>query len=108
MSWISPAVLVDMPDYQLRSMTIEPINPPPGVRPEKINFSLVSTYKSGFLLELGKERTSFAIGSLVEHQQTPLANMPIEIRHIKDADNLDEKSCATGYQAKWPFSNARN
>lgn len=94
-SWISPAVLVDMPDYQLRDITIEPINPPLGVTPEKMTFPLLSTYKSGFLLELGKERTIFAIGRLVDNQQVPLANMPIEIRLIEDLDNLEGKIIST-------------
>jgi outer membrane usher protein len=94
-SWISPAVLVDMPNYQLRNITIEPINPPLGVTPEDMTFPLLSTYKSGFLLELGKERTIFAIGRLVDNQQVPLANMPIEIRRIDDLDNLEEKLVST-------------
>ena len=94
-SWISPAVLVDMPNYQLQNITIEPINPPLGVTPEDMTFPLLSTYKSGFLLELGKERTIFAIGRLVDNQQVPLANMPIEIRRIDDLDNLEEKLVST-------------
>jgi outer membrane usher protein len=90
-NWLSPAVLVDIPNYQLQKMNIEPVNPTLGVTPKKMNFSLFSAYKSGFLIEVGKERTIFAIGRLVDKQQAPLANTPIQIRHIKDADNLDEK-----------------
>jgi len=90
-NWISPAVLVGIPNYQLQKMNIEPVNPPLGVTPKKMNFSLFSAYKSGFLIEVGKERTIFAIGRLVDKQQAPLANTPIQIHHIKDADNLDEK-----------------
>ena len=94
-NWISPAVLVSIPNYQLQKINIEPVNPPLGVTPSDMSFSLFSTYKSGFLLELGKERTIFAIGRLVDSQQEPLANMPIEIRRIEDLDNLEEKTVST-------------
>ncbi len=91
-SWLSPAVLVDLSSYRLRDLRIEPVNPPLGASPEKLSFTLLPTYKSGFLLKLGKERRIIAIGRLVDDQRGPLAHLPIEIRRL---DDRDEKPVST-------------
>ncbi len=91
-SWLSPAVLVDLSSYRLRDLRIEPVNPPLGASPEKLSFTLLPTYKSGFLLKLGKERRIIAIGRLVDDQRGPLAHLPIEIRRL---DDHDEKPVST-------------
>lgn len=90
--WLSPAVLGDIASYRLRDLRIEPINPPLGATPEKLTFSLAPTYKSGFLLKLGKELRIVAIGRLVDEQRGPLAHLPIEIRRL---DDRDEKPVST-------------
>lgn len=90
--WLSPAVLVDIANYRLRDLRIEPVNPPLGATPEKMTFSLAPTYKSGFLLKLGKERRIVAIGRLVDDQRQPLAYLPIEIWRL---DNRDKKLVST-------------
>jgi outer membrane usher protein len=82
-SMMGPAVVVDIANYRLRELRVEPVDPPLGATPEKMTFSLAAKYKSGFLLELGRERRIFAIGRLVD-QQGPIANLPIKIRHLDD------------------------
>jgi outer membrane usher protein len=91
-NWLSPAVLGDVASYRLRELRIEPVNPPLGVTPEKLTFSMAPTYKSGFLLTLGKELKIVAIGKLVDAKRAPLAHLAIEIRSI---DRSDEKSVST-------------
>lgn len=90
--WLSPAVLGDLSSYRLRDVRIEPVNPPLGATPEKTTFSLAPTYKSGFLLKLGKELRMVAIGKLVDDQRAPLAYLPIEIQRL---DNRNEKPVST-------------
>jgi len=85
-TWVSPAVLTNIPNYRLQSVSVEPVNPPLGATPEKMTFPLLATYKSGFLLDLGQDRTLFAIGRLVDEQGSPLAHQPIEIRSIGNPD----------------------
>jgi outer membrane usher protein len=82
-SIMGPAVVVDIANYRLRELQVEPIDPPLGATPEKMTFPLAATYKSGFLLELGRERRIFAIGRLVD-QQGPIAHLPIQIRRLDD------------------------
>jgi outer membrane usher protein len=91
-SSISPAVHPHIQSYKLQDFTVEPIDPPIGATPQKMTFSVLGTYKGGFLLEVGKERTLFAIGRLVDNQQAPLANIPIEIRRL---GHLNEKPVST-------------
>lgn len=91
-NWLSPAVLGDVASYRLRDLRVEPVNPPLGATPEKLTFSIAPTYKSGFLLKLGKELRIVAIGKLVDGKRQPLAHLPIEIRSI---DRSEEKSVST-------------
>lgn len=83
-SWISPAVLVNMPNYRLEDIFVEPINAPLGATPEKMNFSLAPTYKSGFVLALGQSPKIVAVGKLTTLQQEPLVNQAIEIMRVGD------------------------
>jgi outer membrane usher protein len=91
-SVLGPAVLVDLSNYRLRDLRIEPVNPPLGATPEKTSFTLAPGYKSGILLKLGKELRIIAIGKLVDDQHVPLAHLPIEIRRL---DAIDEKPVST-------------
>lgn len=83
--WLSPAVVGDLASYQLRDLRVEPVDPPIGASPEKLSYSLAPAYKSGFLLQLGKELRIIAVGRLVDGQQQPLAHLPIEIRRLGEA-----------------------
>ncbi len=80
--WLSPAVLGDLASYRLRDVRVEPVDPPVGATPEKTTFLLAPTYKSGFLLKLGKEPGLVAIGRLVDGLRQPLAHLPLEIRRL--------------------------
>jgi outer membrane usher protein len=90
--WLSPAVLTDLSSYRLRDVRVEPVNPPLGATPDKTTFLLAPTYKSGFLLKLGKELSIVAVGRLVDEQRKPLAHLPIEIQRL---DRPEEKSVST-------------
>ncbi len=83
---LSPAVVGDLANYQLRDVRIEPVDPPLGATPEKLTYALAPTYKSGFLLELGKEARIIAVGRLLDSQGRRLAHLPIEIRRLGDPD----------------------
>ena len=90
--WLGPAVLADLPSYRLRDVRVEPVDPPLGSTPEKTTFLLAPTYKSGFLLKLGREARLVAIGRLVDEQRAPLVHLPIEIRRL---DRPGEAPAAT-------------
>jgi len=90
--WLSPAVLTDLSNYRLRDVRVEPVDPPLGATPEKTAFLLAPTYKSGFLLKLGKELSIVAVGRLVDDQREPLAHLPIEIQRL---DKPQEKPVST-------------
>ncbi|MFC5499009.1 fimbria/pilus outer membrane usher protein [Caenimonas terrae] len=83
--WLGPAVVSDLASYQLRELRVEPVDPPIGASPEKLRYMLAPAYKSGFLLELGKEVAMVAVGRLVDGSGQPLPHLPIEIRRIGDA-----------------------
>lgn len=83
--WLGPAVVGDLASYQLRDLRIEPVDPPLGATPERLSYSLAPAYKSGFLLELGKELRIIAVGRLVDGRKQPLAHLPIEVRRVGDA-----------------------
>ncbi len=91
-NWISPAVIGDLSNYRLRDLRIDPINPPLGATPDKLTFTLAPTYKSGFLLKLGRERRTVAVGRLVDEQREPLVNLSIEILRL---DSPNEKPAST-------------
>lgn len=76
---------VDLASYQLRDLRVEPVDPPLGATPERLSYSLAPAYKSGFLLELGKELRIIAVGRLVDGRNQPLAHLPIEVRRVGDA-----------------------
>jgi outer membrane usher protein len=83
---ISPAVLVNIPSYRLKDLSILPVKPPFGATPDKMTYSLAATYKSGFLLEVGKARSIAGLGTLVDDQGQPLENLPIEIKRVDDSN----------------------
>ncbi|MEI6810283.1 MAG: hypothetical protein WCN95_16310, partial [bacterium] len=84
--WFGPAVSTDMVEYRLHDMRIEPVNPPLGATPGVTTFSLLPTYKSGFLLKLGQELKTIAVGRLVDERHEPLAHVSLEIRRLDTAN----------------------
>jgi len=90
--WLGPAVLGDLNSYRLRDVRVEPVDPPLGATPEKTTFLLAPTYKSGFLLKLGREPQLVALGRLVDEQGKPRTHLAIEIRRL---DQPDGKPVAT-------------
>ena len=86
--WLSPAVLADLPSYRLRDVHVEPVDAPLGATPDRTNFLLAPTYKSGFLLKLGREPSIIAVGRLVNDAREPVAHLPIEIRRLDQPGGL--------------------
>ncbi len=78
--WLGAAVVTDLASYRLRRLRVEPVDPPPGATPENMTFQLAPAYKSGVLLEVGRELRIIAIGRLVDATGAPLAYVPIEFR----------------------------
>jgi outer membrane usher protein len=96
-NWVSPAVLGELPSYRLRDVRVEPVNPPLGATPERLTYALAPTYKSGFLLRLGKELTMVAIGRLVDERGEPLGTVSLEIRRVgRDEPPLTTFTSRTG------------
>jgi outer membrane usher protein len=81
-------VLADLPSYRLRDVHVEPVDAPLGATPDRTNFLLAPTYKSGFLLKLGREPSIIAVGRLVNDAREPVAHLQIEIRRLDQPGGL--------------------
>jgi outer membrane usher protein len=77
--WLGPAVVTDLASYRLRSLRIEPVDPPPGATPGNLTFQLAPTYKSGVLLRIGQEPQVISLGRLLDAQGAPIAYTQLEI-----------------------------
>lgn len=82
---ISPAVAADLGSYMVNDLRVEPVDPPFGATPDRTSYSLLPGYKSGFLIELGKEARILAVGRLIDAKGQGVAHVPIEIRRLGDA-----------------------
>ncbi len=82
--WFTPAVVADLASYQVRDLRVEPVDPPIGSAPEKLSFAAAAAYKSGFLLELGKEQKIVAVGRLVDAMGQGIAHVTLEVRRVGD------------------------
>jgi outer membrane usher protein len=83
-SWVSPAVVANFGSYMMRELRVEPVDPPVGATPDRLTYAVMPTYKSGFLLELGKELKVIAVGRLLNSQREGLPNVPLEVRPVND------------------------
>lgn len=83
---ISPAVAADLGSYRVNDIRVEPVDPPFGATPDRTSYSLLPGYKSGFLIELGKEARILAVGRLVDAKGQGVPHVPIEIRRLGDAN----------------------
>lgn len=81
-----PTVVADLSSYRLRTLRLEPVDPPPGATPESMTFQLAPTYKSGVLLKVGRESSIVAIGRLVDASGAGVAHVPLVIRRVGDPD----------------------
>lgn len=81
---LSPAVVPDLGNYLLRDIRVEPVDPPFGATPDKLSYALAPAYKSGILLELGREPRILAVGRLVDARGAGLAHVPVEVRRLGD------------------------
>lgn len=81
-NWFTPAVLGNLASYQGRDLRVQPVDPPIGAAPEKLVYTLAPGYKSGFLLELGREVKIIAVGRLLNSLREGLVNVPLEVRRV--------------------------
>jgi outer membrane usher protein len=98
-AWLSPAVLSDLGSYLVRDIRVEPVDPPIGAAPDKLGYAVAAAYKSGALLELGKESRTIAVGRLLDAARQGLAHVPLEVRRLgapADAPPLRTFTSRTG------------
>lgn len=82
---LGPAVLNYLPSYRLKKVIAKPIDPPLGYIPQKTHFTLFPTYKSGYVLYLGSEKTIIVIGSLFDENGEPITNQLIKVISLDDS-----------------------
>ena len=87
--WFSPAVVADLPSYQVRDLRVEPVDPPIGSAPERLSYAIAAAYKSGFLLELESRPTIRTRSGAVPHRRRSIPCSGSPRRH-------GSRSCPSG------------
>lgn len=77
-----PAVIASLSSYRPNRLTAEPIDAPFGLDPGTTVFTLVPSYRSGFLVTVGAEHTAGAGGVLVDGTGAPVALEVLLVRKL--------------------------